>query len=265
MTFMTFRRLAGLAFALLFAFGFLAVEASAKKVEIIISKVSQKMTVKVDGDTEYVWPVSTGAAQYETPSGNFRPFRMEAEHFSKEWDDAPMPHSIFFTGDGHAIHGSYHVKSLGRRASHGCVRLSPDNAATLFELVGDAGMSNTRVVLKGGFFDFSGGSRSFSEVGNDIDKTIKKKRPVSGFWASFGRPSPKVKAKQKVVAKVAKPLDKKPKKVASLAPKKLSPDAPAKTDLKAKKVAAKCVDKDGKKNCVKAPVKAPALKAAANS
>ena len=120
---------------------------------ITISKVSQKMTVELDGDTEYRWPVSTGARGYDTPSGNFRPFRMEKEHFSKEWDDAPMPNSIFFTGDGHAVHGSFHVKSLGRRASHGCVRLAPDNAAKLFAMVGKVGMSNTRVIVRGGLFD----------------------------------------------------------------------------------------------------------------
>jgi len=119
---------------------------------ISINKVSQKMTVSLDGDTLHRWPVSTGARGYDTPSGNFRPFRMEKEHYSKEWDDAPMPHSIFFTGRGHAVHGSYHVKSLGRRASHGCVRLAPDNAAKLFALVQKTGMSNTRVIVKGGFF-----------------------------------------------------------------------------------------------------------------
>ena len=120
---------------------------------ININKVSQKMTVVLDGATKYKWPVSTGAPGYETPSGNYRPFRMEKEHYSKEWDDAPMPYSIFFTGRGHAVHGSYHVKSLGRRASHGCVRLHPDNAAKLFALVGSTGMSNTRVVVKGGVFE----------------------------------------------------------------------------------------------------------------
>lgn len=134
-----------------------------KRLIITISKVSQKMTVVLDGDTEYSWPVSTGAPGYDTPSGTFRPFRMEKEHFSKEWDDAPMPYSIFFTGAGHAVHGSYHVKSLGRRASHGCVRLHPDNAAKLFTLVQQTGMSNTQVIVKGGFFDFGsdddGGSR----------------------------------------------------------------------------------------------------------
>ena len=73
--------------------------AHATKVLITVNKVSQKMTVKVDGDTEYVWPVSTGAAQYDTPSGTYHPFRMEKEHFSKEWDDAPIPNSMFFTGE----------------------------------------------------------------------------------------------------------------------------------------------------------------------
>ena len=124
----------------------------APRLIITVNKVSQKMTVELDGEQLYKWPISTGAPGYETPSGTFRPFRMEKEHFSKEWDDAPMPYSIFFTGEGHALHGSYHVKSLGRRASHGCVRILPANAAILFALVQKTGMSNTRVVVKGGFF-----------------------------------------------------------------------------------------------------------------
>ena len=124
-----------------------------KRLIISINKVSQKMTVTLDGDVEYVWPVSTGAKGYDTPSGNFRPFRLEKDHYSNEWDDAPMPHSIFFTARGHAVHGSYHVKSLGRRASHGCVRLAPANAAKLFSLVSKTGMSSTAVIVKGGLFD----------------------------------------------------------------------------------------------------------------
>jgi hypothetical protein len=74
---------------------------------------------------------------------------MEEDHYSKEWDDAPMPHSIFFTPKGHAIHGSYEVKRLGSAASHGCVRLSPQNAATLFAMVKEEGLNNTKVVLTG--------------------------------------------------------------------------------------------------------------------
>jgi hypothetical protein len=71
------------------------------------------------------------------------------EHFSKEWDDAPMPHSVFFTKQGHAIHGSFDTKRLGSPASHGCVRLAPANAAKLFSLVQQEGLPNTQVVLTG--------------------------------------------------------------------------------------------------------------------
>ena len=118
-------------------------------VMIRVDKAAQLMTVDVDGAQRYAWPVSTGLARYDTPAGEFKPFRMERHHFSREWDDAPMPHSIFFTQEGHAIHGSYHVKNLGRPASHGCVRLEPQNAALLFDLVKQETMAKTRVVLTG--------------------------------------------------------------------------------------------------------------------
>jgi len=115
---------------------------------IHVDKSTLQMTVALDGAELFVWPVSTGAAGYDTPSGRFKPFRMEKDHFSREWDDAPMPHSIFFTTRGHAIHGSNH-NSIGRPASHGCVRLEPKNAAILFDLVKQEGMTSTRVVLDG--------------------------------------------------------------------------------------------------------------------
>jgi lipoprotein-anchoring transpeptidase ErfK/SrfK len=137
--------------------------AQATKIVVLINKVNQKMTVSVDGAEEYSWPISTGAPGYDTPSGTFHPYRMEVTHFSQEWDNSPMPHSIFFIPDGHAIHGSYHVKYLGRRASHGCVRLAPDNASILYAMVQKAGMRNTTVIIKGGIFD--GGFYSFDAPG----------------------------------------------------------------------------------------------------
>jgi hypothetical protein len=116
---------------------------------ISIDKSVQRMTVSVDGVRRYTWPVSTGKAGYATPSGSFKPFRMEVDHYSKEWDDAPMPNSIFFTTKGHAIHGSFETRRLGSAASHGCVRLAPANAKMLFALVKAEGMANTKVVLTG--------------------------------------------------------------------------------------------------------------------
>lgn len=127
--------------------------ALAMKVDISVDKVSQHMRVMVDGVQQYDWLVSTGGQGFDTPSGNYHIFRMEKEHFSEEWDNAPMPYSMFFTGIGHAIHGSYHVKALGTRASHGCVRLAPENAAVLWDLITKAGFKNNTVTIKGGFFE----------------------------------------------------------------------------------------------------------------
>jgi len=138
-------------FALAFAACAIIVAPAAQAAVLItIDKSIQEMTVAVDGRPLYQWPVSTGkGARYDTPSGKFKAFRMERDHFSKEWDDAPMPFSIFFTQKGHAIHGSYDVKRLGTPASHGCVRLAPANAEKLFALVEQEGVLNTTVVLTG--------------------------------------------------------------------------------------------------------------------
>jgi len=116
---------------------------------INIDKTKQKMTVFLDGVEKYDWPVSTGRGGYSTPSGTYTATSMNEVWYSKEWDDSPMPHSIFFMKDGHAIHGSYEVKTLGKPVSHGCVRISPENATTLYALVEKNGLENTEVVLTG--------------------------------------------------------------------------------------------------------------------
>jgi hypothetical protein len=118
-------------------------------VDILIDKDAQQMSVSVDGEVRYRWPVSTGMPSRETPNGTFRAFRMEEDHYSREFDDAPMPHSIFFTRIGHAIHGTFSEKQLGMPASHGCVRLSRADAATLYDLVERRGVLDTTVTLTG--------------------------------------------------------------------------------------------------------------------
>jgi hypothetical protein len=123
--------------------------ATQANVSITVDKNAQLMTVAVDGVARYRWPVSTGIPSRETPNGTFRAFRMEEDHFSKEFDDAPMPHSIFFTKIGHAIHGTMSEGRLGTPASHGCVRLSRANASTLYALVEKEGILNTTVTLTG--------------------------------------------------------------------------------------------------------------------
>jgi lipoprotein-anchoring transpeptidase ErfK/SrfK len=115
---------------------------------IQIDKPSQTMTVSVNGAPLYRWPLSTGATGFSTPAGSYKPFRMEVMHYSQEWDNAGMPHAIFFTQRGHSIHGTDHA-GLGTPVSHGCVRLSLSNATTLYQLVSAEGMANTKVIVTG--------------------------------------------------------------------------------------------------------------------
>jgi hypothetical protein len=117
-----------------------------------INKSKQRMAVVVDGAERYVWRISTGTAG-GPPSGSYRPQRMARKWYSRKYNWSPMPHSIFFH-EGYAIHGTVYLSRLGHRASHGCVRLHPKNAATLFDLVRREGMAGTTIVVSNS--DFAG-------------------------------------------------------------------------------------------------------------
>ena len=114
---------------------------------VTVDKTAQRLTVEVDGMTRYTWPVSTARWGYRTPNGTYRPQRLARKWYSRKYDWSPMPYSIFFDG-GYAIHGSYEISHLGRPASHGCIRLHPQNAATLFALV-KANRKDTKIVVTG--------------------------------------------------------------------------------------------------------------------
>ena len=137
--------------AVLLAALWLTVLAAADRAEagvrVQIDRASQTMEVSLDGAHLYTWKVSTARPGYRTPTGFFHPQWMAARWFSHVYDNAPMPHAIFFHG-GFAIHGSYERSRIGRPASHGCVRLSPADAAILFGLVREEGMRNTTIVVR---------------------------------------------------------------------------------------------------------------------
>ncbi len=110
-----------------------------------VDKSSQRMSVIVDGEHRYTWPVSTGV--YGTPSGSFRAQSLSRYHRSTIYNNAPMPYSIFYDGN-FAIHGTTHVSQLGGPASRGCVRLHPSNAAVLFSLVQKQGLGSTQILIQ---------------------------------------------------------------------------------------------------------------------
>jgi lipoprotein-anchoring transpeptidase ErfK/SrfK len=115
------------------------------EVVVTVDKATQRMAVVVDGEHLYTWPVSTGLGG--TPSGRFRPYTLSRYHRSRIFGNAPMPYAIFYSGH-YAIHGTIAVAQLGTRASKGCVRLHPSNAAVLFALVQKYGLANTRIVVE---------------------------------------------------------------------------------------------------------------------
>jgi L,D-transpeptidase catalytic domain len=123
--------------------------ASLAMVTVTIDKGTQTMQVDLDGKSIWNWPVSTGTTDgHRTPNGSFRALWLDEKHASSKYENAPMPHSVFFTKLGHAIHGTEAVGHLGRPASHGCVRLAPANAKKLFELVGRY-RAETTIVVQG--------------------------------------------------------------------------------------------------------------------
>jgi lipoprotein-anchoring transpeptidase ErfK/SrfK len=141
-------RIPGLMTALVMMLAAVTAAHSTAHADIVVrvDKAAQRMHVLVDGELRHKFAVSTGLAG-GPPLGTFKPQRLERNWHSRLFNMAPMPYSIFFHGH-FAIHGTNAIRKLGQRASHGCVRLHPDNAATLFNLVKTRGMANTRIIIE---------------------------------------------------------------------------------------------------------------------
>jgi len=125
---------------------FIPATAGAANLVAKVSLGSQTMTVTQNGFVKYRWKVSTARRGYVTPTGSWSAKWLSLNHRSRKYDNAPMPYAVFFNG-GYAVHATFDLKRLGRPASHGCVRLHPDNAAQFFSMAKQAGLSNTRVVI----------------------------------------------------------------------------------------------------------------------
>ena len=159
-------------FLLVLTFACIAVSSARADLVISIDKSRQRMSVSVDGEDRYNWPVSTARAGYTTPNGVYHPELLARRWFSHKYYGSPMPHSIFFHG-GFAIHGSYEISRLGRAASHGCVRLHPEHAAELFALVREEGFAKTEIVVTGP---------------NPVQRPIVRARsPFYSYHGFFGR------------------------------------------------------------------------------
>ena len=142
---------------------------------VTVDKSAQTLSVAVDGFTRYQWSVSTARRGYRTPNGSYRPQWLARKWFSTIYDGSPMPYSIFFNG-GYAIHGSYEISRLGRPASHGCIRLHPNNAAILFALVKN-NLNDTLIVVTG---------ERPAPPASETRRPARSKRAPSSFEDIFG-------------------------------------------------------------------------------
>jgi L,D-transpeptidase catalytic domain len=113
-----------------------------------VDLTSQRVTILEHDKVKFSWAISSGARGYETPTGTFKPGWMAKTWFSKQYDNAPMPHAVFFNG-GIAMHATQATGALGRPASHGCIRQAPANAATFYGLVAKHGLVHTRISVTG--------------------------------------------------------------------------------------------------------------------
>ncbi|KQV34672.1 MULTISPECIES: L,D-transpeptidase [unclassified Rhizobium] len=125
---------------------FFSAPASAANLVAQISLSQQQMTVSENGIVRYRWKVSTARKGYVTPQGSWSAKWLSRDHRSRKYDNAPMPYAVFFNG-GYAVHATFDLKRLGRPASHGCVRLHPENAAEFFSMAQGVGLKNTRIVI----------------------------------------------------------------------------------------------------------------------
>ena len=95
--------------------GFLMCLAGGARADLLvnISKSQQRLSVTVDGEEAFRWPISTGRKGYTTPSGSFHPIRLERHWYSHKYQNAPMPWSVFFHR-GYAVHGTMEATNLAR-------------------------------------------------------------------------------------------------------------------------------------------------------
>ncbi len=120
-----------------------------------VDKSEQMMYVYVGGELEHTFPVSTGRSTHPTPDLDLRPSGpLYKKYTSTKYPEGDyqgmgnMPYAVFLKG-GYAIHGTTtgSIPKLGKKASHGCIRLHPEDAKLFYDLVNSVGLENTWVTV----------------------------------------------------------------------------------------------------------------------
>jgi len=122
-----------------------AVEAGQLIAKVDVSE--QTMRVYRNSKQIHKWRVSTARKGKYTLRGQWRGKMLSKNHKSSLYNNAPMPYSIFYSGN-FAIHGTNQTSRLGRPASAGCIRLDTGNARKLYAMTEAVGLRNLKVVVQ---------------------------------------------------------------------------------------------------------------------
>jgi hypothetical protein len=120
--------------------------AAAYMVRIRVNIANQTLTMSSPAGM-FSTAISSARPGYRTRTGCYSRPHLELMHYSSIYENAPMPHSMFYSG-GFAIHGTYEERHLGRPASHGCVRVSRAAAAFLYGIVKRYGSARTLICVR---------------------------------------------------------------------------------------------------------------------
>jgi len=96
---------------------------------VIVNLATQRLIAFRNGVPIGASTVSSGKDGYETPTGVFTILQKAKEHYSKTYNNAPMPNMQRLTWKGIALHAG---NLPGYPASHGCVRLPIKFSGLLF-------------------------------------------------------------------------------------------------------------------------------------
>jgi len=97
---------------------------------LVVNLATQRALLFRNGVPIGASTISSGKAGYETPTGVFTVLEKKKEHYSKTYDNAPMPNMQRLTWKGIALHAG---NLPGYPASHGCIRLPMKFSSLLFE------------------------------------------------------------------------------------------------------------------------------------
>jgi hypothetical protein len=107
---------------------------------VVVNLETQRLLFFRDGVLIAASTISSGAKGHETPTGVFTILQKNEKHFSKTYNNAPMPNMQRLTWQGIALHAG---KLPGYPASHGCVRLPLAFSKLLF---GETALGMTVVI-----------------------------------------------------------------------------------------------------------------------